>query len=81
MNPGSVPISCSCKHSIGDRRATADTTQRLFATDGMLKGEGSEEERVEEAEETAVRWRPLQGRFIRKLQGSHKNGGQEMMEN
>lgn len=42
VNPGSVPISCSYKYSIGDRRAAADTTQSLLTTDGMLKGEASE---------------------------------------
>lgn len=77
MNPGSVPISCSYKHSIGDHRATADTTQRLLTTDGMLKGEASEEERVEEAAETAV---SSQGKFIHDLQGRHENRRQETTE-
>lgn len=39
---GSVPISCSCKHSVGDRGATADTTQGWLTADGMLKGEVKE---------------------------------------
>lgn len=78
VNAGSVPISCSYKHSISYHRATADTTQRLLTTDGMLKGEeASEEERAEEAEETVVRLQLLKGKSIHDLQGRHKNRGQE----
>lgn len=70
--------SAALTNTIGYRRATADTTQRLLTTDGMLKGEASEEEgRTEEAEETVVRSQLVQGKFVHDLQGRHKNKGQE----
>lgn len=54
------------------------TRQRLLTTDGILKGEASEEEeRAEEAEETVVSSQLLQGKFIHDLQGRHKNKGQQ----
>lgn len=79
MNIGSVPVSCLHTRCDGYRRATADTTQWLLTTDGMLKGEASGKERAEEVEETAVKSHLLQGNFIHHLQGRHKKGGDDCL--
>lgn len=80
VNLGSVPISCLYTHAAMVTAEPRQTRQRLL-TDGMLKGEASEEERAQEAEETVVKSHLQQGKFIHHLQGRHKKRGRRQASN